>query len=101
MQSATSAAMPCMYSVVRPDRSRRRGSAEIGSGSGAPLQAIPESTSEDGTGSRLPWLPSDIQVNSAGGGPADSTASSITREISASATAEVTSLTWNGATSAR
>jgi hypothetical protein len=57
--------------------------------------------SEEGTGSRLPWLPSESQENSAGGGPFDSIASSIIRRISASATTEITSLMWAGTRSAR
>ncbi len=62
----------------------------IGSGSGASRHDIPESTSEEGTASRLPWLPSAIQQNSAGGVPSESIASSISRRINASATTEIT-----------
>ena len=85
---------------VRLD-ARVRPAAESGSCSGTSRHAIPESTSEEGTGSRLPWLPRDIQQNSAGGGPSLSMPSSIILAISASATAEVTSLTWSGESSAR
>ena len=80
---------------------RATGSDSIGSAPGASLQAIPESTSEEGTGSRLPWLPSESQANSAGGAPSDSIASSIIRRISASPTIEITLLMWAVARSAR
>ena len=101
MQSATSAAISCMYAVVRVEASRRRGSVAIGSGSGRSRQAMPESTSEEGIGSRLPWLPSDIQAELGRRRPRDSIASSIIRTTRASETAEMTSLTWTGASSAR
>ena len=50
---------------------------------------MPESMSDDGTASRLPWLPSESHAKSDGGGPTDSTTSSIVRLISASATTEI------------
>ena len=49
---------------------------------------MPESTSEDETASRRPKLPSESQVNSAGGGPWSATVSSISRRTRASTTTE-------------
>ena len=85
--------------MLRSARATRLGL--IGSVSGVSLHAIPESTSEEGIGSRLPWLPSESQANSDGGAPSDSIASSIIRRISASPTTEITWLIWAGARSAR
>ena len=62
-----------MYSPIRLE-ARVRWAGERGSCSGTSLHAIPESTSDEGYGSRLPWLPSDIQQNSVGGGPSVSIA---------------------------
>ena len=99
-QSATSAAIACMYSAVPAEASRRRARDEIGSDSASSLQARPESMSEEGTGSRRPWLPSESQANSAGGGPSESIPISIIFRISESATAEITALIWPEGSSA-
>ena len=56
--------------------------------------------SEEGTGSRRPWLPSESQANSAGGGPSESIPISIIFRISESATAEITALIWPEGSSA-
>ena len=48
---------------------RKQLTVGCGAGSGWSAQAIPESTSEEGTASRRPWLPSASQANSTGGGP--------------------------------
>src|SRR5882757_8995442 len=53
MQSATLAEIPRMYSSVLVE-ARLRPAVERGSCSGTSLHAMPESTSEEGTGSRLP-----------------------------------------------
>ena len=60
-------------------------------------QTIPKSTSEDGTASRRPWLPSESQPNPVGGGPAASTASSTILRISVSKTTEMIPLICLGA----
>src|SRR5262249_61071951 len=69
MQSDTLEAMSFMYRSVWLEASARRAPEVSGSLSGASRQAIPESASEEGTGSRLPRLPRAIQQNSAGGRP--------------------------------
>ena len=67
--------------------------SRVGPGpSGPSPQDMPESTSEDGTASRRPSLPSANQANSAGGGPSCSTAISIMRRIRASKTTEMIEL---------
>jgi hypothetical protein len=67
----------------------RRGSDPLDSCSDSSSHVIPESTSEEGTVSRLPWLPSASQAKSAGAVPLDSIASSIVRRISGGPRLEV------------